>query len=57
MYSCHGQGSISDVLQLLLFCINYHLFLSKAIHQGAPVTFAYVPGHLYHMLFELMKVS
>lgn len=27
----------------------------NSIQHGQPVTFAYVPGHLYHMLFELLK--
>ena len=32
-----------------------HCF-SAAVEPKTPIKFAYIPGHLYHMLFELFKV-
>lgn len=33
------------------------LFIPSAKEEGKPVTVVYVPSHLYHMVFELFKVS
>ena len=33
------------------------LYFCAAIDPKKPVQMAYVPGHLYHMLFELLKVG
>lgn len=33
------------------------LFFPSAKEEGKPVTVVYVPSHLYHMVFELFKVS
>ena len=41
-----------------LQCTNIIIlyFLCAAYDPKKPVQVAYVPGHLYHMLFELLKV-
>lgn len=33
------------------------LFLPAASNSQQPISIVYVPSHLYHMLFELFKVT
>lgn len=37
--------------------INKNRISLSALDPKAPVTFPYLPAHLYHMLFELLKVN
>ena len=39
---------------------NYFLIIImifSALEEGRPITVVYVPGHLHHMVFELLKVT
>lgn len=46
----------SDGYMYMFWGIINCLYFCAAIDPKKPVQMAYVPGHLYHMLFELLKV-